>query len=101
MVCRIRELRKTGFSVAYVRSRIARRSRFQGSGRVGQTFYGSGSFGEYIRAEGQGEEDATSIFRKGVAGDWRNVFTEVDKRVSKEVAGNLLIVLDYEKEHDW
>ena len=32
--------------------------------------------------------------RKGVAGDWKNIFTERDKAIYKEVAGNLLMRLD-------
>jgi hypothetical protein len=49
----------------------------------------------------RGEEDATSFFRKGVAGDWRSVFTEGDRRVFEEEAGGLLVELGYEKGHDW
>jgi hypothetical protein len=39
--------------------------------------------------------------RKGIAGDWKNVFTERDKAVFKEAAGNLLIELGYEKDDNW
>jgi hypothetical protein len=49
----------------------------------------------------RGEEDSASRSRKGVAGDWRNVFTEEDKRVFKEVAGDLLIKLGYETDDSW
>ena len=40
-------------------------------------------------------------FRKGKAGGWREHFTEDHKRLFKEVAGDLLIRLGYEKDHDW
>ena len=40
-------------------------------------------------------------YRKGVAGDWKNVLTERDKEIFKEEAGNLLVGLGYEKDNDW
>jgi hypothetical protein len=40
-------------------------------------------------------------YRKGIAGDWENVFTERDKAVYKEVAGELLIKLGYARDNDW
>jgi hypothetical protein len=46
-------------------------------------------------------QEATSFFRKGIAGDWKNVFTEQDKRDFKAVAGDLLIELGYEKDKNW
>jgi len=49
----------------------------------------------------RGQEDSSSFFRKGVAGDWRNVFTEEDKRIFKQAAGGLLIKLGYEEDSDW
>jgi hypothetical protein len=39
--------------------------------------------------------------RKGIAGDWNNVFTERDKEIFKEEAGELLVELGYEKDHNW
>ncbi len=49
----------------------------------------------------RGKEDSASFFRKGVAGDWKNVFTDEDRRVFKEAAGDLLIELGYEKDGRW
>ncbi len=50
----------------------------------------------------RGEEDSSSVrFRKGVAGDWRNVFTERDESIFKEKAGDLLVELGYEKDSGW
>jgi len=46
-------------------------------------------------------QEAASFFRKGIAGDWKNVFTEQDKRVFKAAAGDLLIELGYEENNDW
>ena len=48
-----------------------------------------------------GEEDPDSFYRKGIAGDWKNVFTGRDRQVFKEAAGDLLIKLGYEKDNDW
>ena len=45
----------------------------------------------------RGQEDSSSRTRKGVAGDWRRIFTDEDKRVFKEVAGDLLVELGYEE----
>lgn len=44
----------------------------------------------------QGKEDADSFFRKGIAGDWRNVFTEKDRELFDRFAGEDLARLGYE-----
>lgn len=44
----------------------------------------------------RGEENPAAFFRKGVAGDWRNVFTGEERRIYIEEAGDLLERLDYE-----
>jgi hypothetical protein len=49
----------------------------------------------------RGEEDPSSFFRKGVAGDWRETFTEEDRLVFKQAAGDSLIKLGYEGDLDW
>ena len=61
----------------------------------------SASFEAWTEGRRRGQEDSTAFLRKGVAGDWRNVFTERDKRVFKEAAGELLIALGYEKDDNW
>lgn len=48
----------------------------------------------------KGEEDPTAFLRKGVAGDWKTVFTEKDRRIFEEEAGELLVSLGYEQSHD-
>lgn len=40
-------------------------------------------------------------FRSGKTGEWKRYFTEEHKRLFKEVAGDLLIRLGYEKESEW
>ncbi|MGD6967692.1 sulfotransferase domain-containing protein [Rossellomorea vietnamensis] len=45
--------------------------------------------------------DKSATFRKGSIGDWRKDFTPEHKRVFKEVAGDLLIRLGYEKDYNW
>jgi hypothetical protein len=47
----------------------------------------------------RGQEDSSSRFRKGVAGDWKNAFTQEDQRIFEEIAGGLLLKLGY-KEND-
>lgn len=44
----------------------------------------------------QGEEDAGSFFRKGVAGDWRNTFNRRDREIYAEIAGPRLAELGYD-----
>lgn len=61
----------------------------------------SASFENWSRGRERGQEDSTALVRKGVAGDWRNVFTERDREIFKEVAEDLLIELGYERDHSW
>jgi hypothetical protein len=61
----------------------------------------SASFERLSKGRQRGQEDATSFFRKGVAGDWRNAFIERDKQVFEEEAGDLLIRLGYERDDNW
>jgi hypothetical protein len=48
-----------------------------------------------------GQADASSHFRKGVVGDWRNYFRPIHVARFKEVAGDALITLGYERDNDW
>ena len=50
---------------------------------------------ERVSSRQRGEEDSRSFFRKGVAGDWRSVFTERDRQIYEELAGDQLIRLGY------
>ena len=59
------------------------------------------SFETLTQGRKRGEEDPAAFVRKGIAGDWRNVFTEEDRRIFKEAAGDLLIKLGYEKGMGW
>jgi hypothetical protein len=60
-----------------------------------------GSFERWSKGRERGREDSRAFLRKGVAGDWRSVVTEEDKRVFKEAAGETLIELGYEKDDNW
>ncbi len=40
-------------------------------------------------------------FRSGKTGDWSEYFTEAHKKLFKDVAGDLLVRLGYEKNNDW
>ncbi len=40
-------------------------------------------------------------FRSGKTGGWRAQFTPEHKRLFKDIAGDLLVRLGYEKDHDW
>lgn len=48
-----------------------------------------------------GQEDRKRFYRKGVVGDWKNHFSDEDKKVFKDVAGDMLIRLGYEKDLSW
>ena len=58
------------------------------------------SFRFYAGRE-RGQEDRKRFYRKGIAGDWKNHFEEDDKRVFKEIAGDMLVRLGYEKGMSW
>jgi len=53
---------------------------------------------ERVTGRKPGEEDPAHFNRKGVAGEWREVFTGRDRRVFEEKAGGLLAELGYEPE---
>ncbi len=40
-------------------------------------------------------------FRSGKTGGWREHFSDEDKKLFKDVAGDLLVKLGYEKDNDW
>jgi hypothetical protein len=40
-------------------------------------------------------------FRSGKTGGWREHFTEEHKKLFKDITGNLLLKLEYEKDNDW
>ncbi len=48
-----------------------------------------------------GDEERASPLRKGVAGDWKNHFTEGNTQAFKERFGQLLIDYGYEEDLDW
>ena len=48
----------------------------------------------------RGQEDAKSGVRKGVAGDWKGIFTERDRNIFLEMAGPTLAELGYETSDD-
>jgi lipopolysaccharide transport system ATP-binding protein len=48
-----------------------------------------------------GEEDLGSHERKGIAGDWRNHFTDKVRTAFKKLYGSVLIATGYEKDFNW
>jgi hypothetical protein len=40
-------------------------------------------------------------FRSGKTGEWKKHFTDEHKKIFKEVAGDLLVKLGYEKDNNW
>jgi hypothetical protein len=43
----------------------------------------------------------SGTFRKGQPGNWREHFTPANKALFKDVAGELLIQLGYERDNNW
>lgn len=56
---------------------------------------------EFTTGRKSGQEKRSSFYRKGTAGDWVNHFSERDKTVFKEIAGDTLVRLGYECDLDW
>lgn len=54
---------------------------------------------EILEASIQPQKSRT--FRSGRTGGWRQYFSEEHKRLFKEIAGDLLVQLGYEKDNDW
>ena len=51
--------------------------------------------------QAQRNGDISSFLPKGLAGNWARLFTEKDKAVFKEAAGEMLVKWKYEKDLDW
>ncbi|MGB9871743.1 MAG: Wzt carbohydrate-binding domain-containing protein [Anaerolineae bacterium] len=49
----------------------------------------------------RGQEDISAHERKGIAGDWRNYFTDRVKQAFKTRYGGLLVATGYEKDLNW
>ncbi len=45
--------------------------------------------------------EESHTFRQGGSGGWKNEFSEQNKKIFKEIAGDLLIELGYESDYDW
>lgn len=69
-------------------------------GRLIRDILERSSFRFYAGRE-RGQEDRKRFYRKGIAGDWKNHFEDGDKRVFKEIAGDMLVRLGYEKDLSW
>jgi hypothetical protein len=48
-----------------------------------------------------GQEDASSHFRKGIVGDWKNYFKKAHIQRFKELTGDILVEWGYEKDINW
>lgn len=51
--------------------------------------------------QAQRNEGIASFLPKGQAGNWRRLFTEKDKLLFKEIAGDVLVKWGYEKDNNW
>ena len=56
---------------------------------------------ENLSGRPKGLEEVRNHYRKGVSGDWKNHFTDVQKHLFKENWGELLVQLGYERDLNW
>jgi hypothetical protein len=56
---------------------------------------------EFQTGRAPGEERRSSFYRKGVVGDWRETLSAEEKELFKEIAGDMLIALGYERDDGW
>jgi hypothetical protein len=53
------------------------------------------------RARNPGQTDASQFERKGIVGDWRNVFSPEAARLFDQFEGPTLVRLKYEPDSSW
>jgi lipopolysaccharide transport system ATP-binding protein len=58
-------------------------------------------FATRTQGRNRGTEDLESHERKGIAGDWKNHFTDKIAKVVKKRYGDLLVATGYEKDNTW
>jgi hypothetical protein len=56
---------------------------------------------ERLAGRTRGQEDRTSFWRKGQAGDWSNHFTREAAEIFDRYCGDMLITAGYEPDHAW
>jgi GT2 family glycosyltransferase len=56
---------------------------------------------EKMAGRPQGQEDSSSFYRKGIVGEWKEIFADRDKHIFKKEAGIQLVELGYEKDFYW
>lgn len=61
----------------------------------------NGNSFENFTGRKRGDEDVYSHQRKGIAGDWRNHFTDRIKKIFKQKWGEVLIKTGYEQDLNW
>jgi hypothetical protein len=54
------------------------------------------SFEKVTAGRKAGDEDPSSFFRKGISGDWVNYFTQPDRELFADLAGDVLVEQGYE-----
>ena len=59
------------------------------------------AFNKLASGRTKGNENINSHYRKGLSGDWKNYFSRRLKDNFKNMYGDLLIKLSYEKNNDW
>lgn len=59
------------------------------------------SFNKLSGGRKSGQDDASSFFRKGIAGDWKNHFTSEISDHYKQMIGDFLIEFGYESDLSW
>jgi hypothetical protein len=82
-------------------ARIARLFELDASTETIEWIVAATSFNRLSGGRTTGQEAKASFFRKGVAGDWKNSFTDRLRELYRPVVGKLLVDLGYEEGLNW
>jgi hypothetical protein len=82
---------------------ISRAWQFLGADPSGLEDVVAAEMSQNLDAEWQREIaiDLVSQLKKGKSGSWKDLFTERDKKIFKDIAGELLVTWGYEKDMNW
>ena len=56
---------------------------------------------KFVTQRNSGREKQSDFYRKGVAGDWVERYTDEEKEIFQGIAGDMLVKLGYEESRDW
>jgi hypothetical protein len=84
-----------------VLTRLARHFELDDDPKTVASIVDAHSFKRLSAGRTQGQESDRSFFRKGVAGDWKNHFTDELREIYKRIIGDYLVEFGYEEDLSW